>query len=120
VKFSIRLLYLYLFSFVGLIVSVIGTIRLVDLGLKVYLFKDADKYEYASPAIVSPEGVKVSTEEAKKAEMEQKAINERESNRNRQREAAGAIAMLVVGLPLYKYHWGVIQKENRDYKAKEK
>lgn len=109
-KFSIRILYLYLFSFVGLIITVIGTIRLIELGLKVYVFKDADRYEYAPPSVVSPEGIKISTDEAKRIESEQKAINERESSRQRQREAAGAIAMIAVGFPLYKYHWNYIQK----------
>jgi hypothetical protein len=44
-KFSIRLLYLYLFSFVGLLIVVIGGIQMVDLGIKTFVFKDADKYE---------------------------------------------------------------------------
>ena len=38
-KFSLRLLYLYLFSFVGLLITVIGSIQIIDLGLKTYVFK---------------------------------------------------------------------------------
>lgn len=103
-KFSIRLLYLYLFSFIGLIIAVIGAIRIFELGLKVYVFKGADVYEYSKPMPVIIEGEKVNIEE-------DKAIQERETKRQRQREISGALAMLFVGIPLYKYHWKLIRKE---------
>lgn len=114
-KFNIRLLYLYLFSFVGLIITVFGAVRLIELGLKVYIFKDADKYEYSyvKPVYPPDDEMRISTEEAKMQEEEQKAIQDRENTRQRQREAAGALAMIIVGFPLYKYHWSVIQKENK-------
>lgn len=86
---------MYLFSFIGLLVAVIGTIQLVDLGLKVYVFKGADKYEYVAPKI---EGEDVNVEE-------EKMIQERETVRQRQRQASNSIAMIVVGIPLYLYHW---------------
>jgi len=40
---NIRTLYLYLFSFVGLLILIIGSIQLIDLGLKVFIFTDADR-----------------------------------------------------------------------------
>lgn len=106
-KFNIRLLYLYLFSFIGLLVIVIGGIRLVDLGLKVYVFQGADQYMMSKPMI---DGPKVASEEAKmqaQFERDQKT----EMIRNRQREFSGAIAMVLVGLPLYLYHWKKIQSQ---------
>ncbi len=112
-KFNIRLLYLYLFSFVGLIVAVIGTIRLLELGLKVVIFKGADQYEYSRPMLPASEDPKISSEELKNQEQEQKDIQIRENNRQREREVSGALAMLLVGFPLYKYHWNVIQKEHK-------
>ena len=48
-KVNIRLIYLYLFSFVGLLVMVIGSVRLLELGLKVIVFKGADSFEYVGP-----------------------------------------------------------------------
>lgn len=108
-KFSIRLLYLYLFSFIGLIIAVIGTIQIVDLGMKVYIFKDADKYDYPRPMKVDPSGKEVELTE--KEVEEQKVLQEKETTRNRQRQASNAIAMLLVGIPLYKYHWSTIRKE---------
>lgn len=96
-KFSIKLLYLYLFSFIGLLITVIGSVQLVDLAMKVYLFKDADKYEYARP-------FKVDGEEMIDVEME-KQIQDRENTRQRQRQVSTAMSMILVGFPLYLYHW---------------
>lgn len=103
-KFSIKLLYLYLFSFIGLLITVIGTIQLVDLTMKVYIFKDADKYEYSYPAkIVNPDG-----KEVKQSDEEialQKRMQETETTRQRQRQVSTAVSMILVGFPLYLYHW---------------
>ncbi len=110
-KFSIRLLYLYLFAFIGLLVSVIGSIQLVDLGIKVYIFKGADKYGmYIVPTKFDPTGkeVKLTDEEI----AEQKRVEDSETQRQRQRQASTALAMLLVGIPLYKYHWRLINKNN--------
>lgn len=119
-KFNIRLIYLYLFSFVGLIVFVIGCVRLVDLGLKVVVFNNADIYvsypiapykDVNDPR--SREQIVTENEQQQKAQME-------ESKRNRQREISSSLAMILVGAPLYLYHWSSIQKENRIAKKKGK
>lgn len=108
-KFSLKLLYLYLFSFIGLLVSVIGAIQIVDLGIKVYVFKGADRYDsYPVLTRVDPFGKEVKLTEQEIAE--QKRIQETETQRQRQRQASTALAMLVVGIPLYKYHWRMIQQ----------
>ena len=104
-KWNIRLLYLYLFSFVGLLIVVIGSIQIVDLGMKVFVFKNADTYEYARP-LVKEEGVQIDEEE-------QRQIQERETMRNRQRQLSNSLAMIVVGLPLYWYHWKTIEREKK-------
>lgn len=83
--------------------AVIGSVRLVDLGLKVIVFQGADRYEYYAPKL---DGEMVDQEA-------QKLIQERETKRQRERELSGSIAMLAVGLPLYLYHWKTIQKENK-------
>lgn len=109
-KFSIRLLYLYLFSFIGLIIAVIGTIQIVDLGMKVYIFKDADRYDYPLTTKFDPAGKEISLTEQEK--NDQKAQQDKETSRNRQRQVSTALAMLFVGIPLYKYHWNLIKKED--------
>lgn len=103
-KVNVRLIYLYLFSFIGLLISVIGLVRIVDLGMKVYIFKDADKYEFVAPKI---EGQEIEINE-------QKRMQETESKRQRQREFSGALSMILVGVPLYLYHWKKVQKENKN------
>lgn len=104
-KINLRLLYLYLFAFVGLLIVIVGSVRLVDLGLKTVVFKDADKYEYVVPG-KTLDGTDVDPE-VEKARME------REFVRNRQREFSGAISMILVGLPVYAYHWRTIQREKK-------
>ena len=105
-KVSVRLIYLYLFSFVGLLIVVIGSVQLVNLGLKVFVFPESDRYDYTAPAIP---GEKIATADAEM--MKNQAA--RDQKRNRQRDLANSIAMIAVGLPLYLYHWKTIQKENR-------
>ncbi len=100
-KFNLRFVYLYLVSFIGLVVCVVALVSLVDLGIKSTLFKDADKYEYYNPGV---EDIKYDEELAKRsAEVEQA--------RSRQRTVSNSVAMLLVGAPLYLYHWRVIQRE---------
>lgn len=111
-KFSIRLLYLYLFSFIGLIIAVIGTIQLVDLGMKIYIFKDADRYDLATyPVKFDPAGREVKMTDQEIAD--QKKLQDTESRRNRQRQVSTAVSMLLVGIPLYKYHWRLIKKDDK-------
>jgi hypothetical protein len=107
-KINVRLIYLYLFSFVGLLTVVIGSVRLVDLGLKVFVFPDADRYEFTSP--------KIPGEPSPVNEEEMKMQAARDQTRNRQRDLSNSIAMIAVGLPLYLYHWKTIQKENKSKK----
>lgn len=110
-KFSIRTLYLYLFSFIGLLVIIFGTIRLVNLGIKTFIFPDSDNYSYMdyAPKKINPDGTEVpETEEEKNIRVE----NQRKDiNRQRQRELTEAISFILVGIPLYGYHWRTIQKE---------
>jgi len=104
VKFSVRLLYLYLFAFVGLLIVVIGSVNLVNLGIKTFIFPEADRYvQYAQPRM---EGMSEINEEemARQQETEQK--------RQRQRELSNSLSMIIVGVPLYLYHWKTIQKES--------
>lgn len=110
---NLRLLYLYLFAFVGLLITIIGCIRLVDLGLKTFVFTNAEKYYYSVPKIAPESGREFTPEEIQKQEADMQRDQEMSIKSNRQREAAGALAMIVIGLPLYLYHWHLIQKEKK-------
>ena len=103
-KINVRIIYLYLFSFIGLVVVVIGSIRLLDLGIKSVFFKDADTYEYYSAPIEK------GAEPIDEQRMKENAA--REQTKNRQRELSNSLAMIIVGAPLYVYHWKTIKKEN--------
>src|SRR3989344_9378333 len=117
----VRKIYLYLFSLVGLVLVVIGGVRLVGLGLKAYIFTEADRY-YAYPVsrpkiaplprVISEEPLSDELVEPSQEEIDAYEAKQRTSNR--QREAAEAIAMILVGAPLYFYHWRVVQKDRAD------
>lgn len=113
----IRKIYLYLFSLVGLVVVVIGAVRLATLGLKIYVFTKADQYyEYPRVAPVALPPVSGKGEPVA-AEPAPAAVDEFQKNQlasNREREAAEAIGMILVGAPLYFYHWRVIRKDKEN------
>ena len=103
-KFSLRLLYLYLFSFVGLLITVIGGIQIVDLTLKTYVFKVND-YTIYYPEPISPDGKSsISPNEQLKRQK-----NDQTNQTNRQ--LSNSLAMIAIGVPLYLYHWKTIKKE---------
>ncbi|MEK7146789.1 MAG: hypothetical protein AAB772_00875 [Patescibacteria group bacterium] len=121
-KYSwIRKVYLYTFALVGLVLIVIGAVQLIGLALKTYIFTKADiyyQYPISRPVkIVPPDAVigageKTEFQEPSKEEVEEYERNQRSSQR--QREAAGALAMIIVGAPLYWYHWRVIKKDKEE------
>lgn len=107
-KFNLRLLYLYLFSFVGLLITVIGSVQIIDLGLKTYVFKVSEYTYYAEP-VIAPDGKQVSGVSAE----EQKKRNDLEQTNQRKRQLSTSLSMILVGIPLYLYHWRTIKKESR-------
>ena len=109
----IRTVYLYLFALLGLVLMVIGTVRLINLGLKVYIFTEAEKeeYRYSVPAPFEPRLEKGTSTEV--AVVDPK-IPENFLKSRRQREAASVLSFLMVGLPLYLYHWMVIKKDKKE------
>lgn len=87
---------------------------MVQLGLKVYVFGGADRYDsYIAPAPVVEGKMELTEEDIAR----QRKLNESESQRQRQREVAEAAAMIIVGAPLYLYHWKTIQKEAKKSKS---
>ncbi len=91
----------------GLLIAVIGTIQIVDLGLKAYVFKIPEYNYYADT--VPDEKKTVSVEE-----MERR--NKEEQSNQRKRQVSNSIAMILVGMPLYLYHWKTIKKEQGNKK----
>lgn len=122
-KELIRTVYLYLFSLLGLVLITIGAVRLVDLGLKTWIFKRADQVilypEY--PRAVKPgtpaEENELTPEEQDKFKAEQLEYQKQESAARKERTAANSIAMILVGTPLFLYHWKVIQRGKEEKKS---
>lgn len=108
-KPSLRLIFLYIFTSLGLILSIVGLVKLTDLAIKVFIFTGADSYEYYQTKPLLPDGTQDPTYDIQEA----RAIEKRELMRNRQRTVSEALAMILIGVPLYIYHWRIIQKEDR-------
>lgn len=98
----IRLVYLYLFACIGLIVTVIGCIRVINIVLTRTVFQQASVYP--RPPLLKGEDEKVYEAEQIRYQLE-------ESQRQFHYEVAGSLSMLLVGIPLYWYHWNLIKKE---------
>lgn len=133
-KPNVRILYLYAFALVGLALVVAGTVRIADLGLKIYVFKKADQpQDYRNMPPYPPITVDQKTDDVKYSEKitpEQKAAldnwvsefkywNENQKKidylaSDRQRTASNSLAMILIGLPLYLYHWRIIRKEAKE------
>jgi len=130
----VRTIYLYLFALLGLALITVGTVRLVNLGLKTHVFKKADQQYYAVPqprtlpnSEVNGEALVENCKSNEELSQEQKNFlsawkadyqnwkEKQESNERlksqRQEKAANSLALLIVGLPLFAYHWGVIRRE---------
>ncbi len=134
----VRTVYLYLFAMAGLIITIIGSTMLVNLGLKTWIFTEADNNRY----IERPPGLMVEKDtdlilalencddscELTETQKEQVANwssdyewwqenvknNDKSwQTRQRQSQASTAISMILVGLPLYIYHWSTIKRDRK-------
>ena len=108
---SLKKAYLYLVSIISLVIMVTGGIMLINLALKTWIFKEADRYAsypcLAQP--VEPGGKAVNCDQ--QALDAQKKADEQNRTSQRQQQAAQAIAMIVVATPVWFYHWRAARKE---------
>ncbi|MBI4359225.1 MAG: hypothetical protein HY577_01380 [Candidatus Nealsonbacteria bacterium] len=139
----IRTIYLYLFALIGLVLMAIGTVRLTDLVLKTFIFTRADQelnYMKQPPMISLFPGKDVSEEDLvstieKCQEKCDLTADEKEQidswlkdyrnwqetvarmdyrAQQRDRDLAQSLAFILVGLPLYLYHWSTIKRETKN------
>lgn len=108
---SLKKAYLYLVSVISLVIAVVGAIMLINMALKTWVFPKADQnyYSYPCPAAAVPDGKPVNCDQAaldqqKKMDMENRAAQ-------KQRDAAQALAMLLVATPVWWFHWRLARKE---------
>jgi len=133
----VRTIYLYLFALVGLALLISGSVRFVNMGLKAFVFTKAEqdmKMDYMRPMSppMSVEKVEQAEEGAELSESERAQIRnwledyeqwEEEIEgvdyltSRRHRDAATNTSLILVGLPLYLYHWFIIKRETKGKKA---
>jgi len=119
-KKLIRSIYLYLVSFVALMMIVIPTGQLINLILKTYIFTQAQDYyldmskpmSCDSQTIMFNKDIKpLTAEECAKLEKQQKQQAEERKISDRDRDFAENISFLVVSVPLFIIHWMYARKK---------
>lgn len=116
----IKTVYFYLVSLIALLMVVFSTADLINLGLKTWVFPKADLNEYKQPpcaVTIYKDPALKETEEIyqqrlKSCEANQVSEEDAKAIRN-QRDAVRDISMIVVGVPLFLYHWITIRKEQK-------
>lgn len=136
----VRTIYLYLFAIVGLTLLVIAGVRFINMGLKAFIFTKADeqmRIEYKQPPFgpITVEKLDRISQNAQGKQV-QATLTENEVQQidqwladyknyvetrakidpvatQRQQDASINLAMIIIGLPLYLYHWGIIRRETR-------
>lgn len=132
----VRTIYLYLFSLVGLTLIVIGGVRFIDMGLKAFIFTKADEQQrlmYKQPPMAYPiekfEGIAqagsttVTLTDDERRTLQQWLADYKNwktqsdaidpITAQRQRDASINLSMILVGLPLYFFHWRLIKRDTR-------
>ncbi len=127
---TIKIIYIYLFSAIGLILLIIGCIRFIDMGLKTFLFKEAIKEEvlrYKRPPVdyypIPVEKIEKSKDFSEQEKKQLKSLAQKyqewqkEQNQidylkaKREKDASISLAMILVGFPLYFYHWYIARRD---------
>lgn len=109
----VKTLYLYLVSFVALMMLVISAVDVLNIVLKTFVFTKADSYTYYPSATTCVPGATTTYDGKDCATAEQEARKSDEENRvsQRQRDLVRDISMLVVGIPLFAFHWRLARKK---------
>jgi len=110
---TLRKSFLYIFATLGLVLIVIGAVMLINLGLKTYVFTKADNYCFTQTAPMSLDKNGVAVEPTPAQQEAQLKQCEDQQTASKQGQASNAIALLIVGAPLYLFHWIRIKKENQ-------
>jgi len=130
-KFTLRKIYLYLFSLVGLTLIIIGAVGIINLGLQLAFFREALEFRYGAyqppyPYFLEGVNLKEVTEKIELTEEQKRALlnwqNEFENYKTKAKSLGYMpyvydsftrnLAMLIVGIPVYLYHWSLIKKEH--------
>lgn len=120
---TIRSIYFYAVSITALFMLVFSCVDLVNLGLKTWVFKNADPmYSRCIPGSSGSYNVPIdkSTDPyvgPTQAQCDiQNKQNEENMIRQNQSSAVRDLSMLVIALPLFLFHFRIVQKEWKERK----
>ncbi len=130
----VRMIYLYLFSLVGLVLLVIGMVRFVDMGLKAFIFTKAEQerrlyYDKPSAPVQLERAKELAETEEGETELTEEELSlvrqwladyqqwqeQRDEidpvTARRHRDASTNLSLILIGFPLYLYHWRIARRE---------
>lgn len=117
---NIRQVYFYVVTLVGLLMMIFPTADLINQALKTWVFPQIEQAEYAHyPRMVAPpeatkEGATAPAETSEQQEKrlaEEKEFSKIQRRAQKQRDIVRDISFLIVGIPLFAFHFRVVQKE---------
>ena len=125
----IRNVYLYLVALIGLITFIIGSVCIINGVLQHYVF-NVDSSGYSQPVYPGyqdqcsqtypdkndPTGKNLiypTTQQIADCRVVQAEQDKKMNDSNFFRDLSTAIAQIVIGLPIWLFHWGIIQKDYR-------
>ena len=130
----IRNVYLYLVTMIGLVTVIFGAVGIINNVLQNFVFQVND-FSYTEPVmgrggycsqaypdLQDPAGktmIPPTTQEISECEKKTKEQQEQSRRNNMGREFSISIAQLGVGLPIWLFHWGIIQSEYRKKRDEE-
>ncbi len=128
-KFNLRKVYLYIFSMLGLILLIIAAVGLINLGLQLTFFRSSLENRYSNPppepyflknVELSKEKVELTGEQKEALEQWETDYKDWQENQKSKgylpyvsESLSRDIALLIVGLPLYMYHWNLVKKDEQ-------
>lgn len=116
----IRSIYLYLVSLIALVMIIFSMADLVNLSLKTWIFTQADKADYYTPVCSESAPSTLKSEEAKPPGKETcEEIEKQEKKGHDARKQSSAVrdlSFILIGLPLFLFHWQLVKKEKEEKK----
>ena len=135
----VRTIYLYIFTLLGLVLLIIGGVNFLNMGLKAFIFTQAEEEQrilykqiptpFSASEIDNLEkGIdgenQVCLSEEQKSDIESWLVdynNWKETSlqidpivARRHRDASLNLSLILIGLPLYLYHWKTIKREIKE------
>ncbi len=99
-------------SAITLVIWVVGAIILLNMALKTWVFTKADRNVYYYSPCVSQVGIDGKTIECDEEQTaRQRQMDDQQRSAQKQRDAAQAVAMILVAVSVWYGHWRMAKKE---------